>query len=214
MGAKDKKQPWLHCYYPIIVPSDKYLKISNLSFKCPNCEHTSDKLGPYFASLVSLNKAANAFDKSGFFVKNYELVYQGSYEGFDNTPYILENEDWGNWNTQIASITIANTEIPGVRSEIWEDCFFKARPFVYPHEWRLTFGSVMKRKALYYQNHEINLTLLKTLISQIRNYNKAYLQLIDSFVSAAPVDLKHHVYTHLNDVQSLIEIFPDIDTYR
>jgi hypothetical protein len=214
MGAKDIEQPWIQCLHPIIVPAGKFLKISNIRFKCPECGRESDKLGSYFATLVKLNKAANNFDKSGFYIKNYELVYQGSYEeGFENTPYVLENEDWTNWNMQIASITIAFTDMPSVRSEIWEDHFYKARPFVYPHQWKLTFGSVLRRKTLYYHNYEINLDLLKQLINEIRNYNNAWLQLIDSFASGAPVDLKHSLYSSLNNVESLAELFDDSEKY-
>lgn len=215
IGDKDKEQPWIRCLHSVVVPADKFLKISNLSFKCPDCSHVSDKLSPYFTSLLALNKAANTFDKSDFYVRNYELAYQGCHEdGFENTPYVLENDDWSNWNMQLASITIALTEMPGVRSEIWEDHFFKARAFVYPHEWKLTFGSILRRKALFYQGHEINLVLLKTLIAEIRNYNNAWLQLIDSCVAASPVDLKHPVYTDLNNVDSLAKLFPETEKYE
>ncbi len=213
MGTKDKNRPFISCLRGLIVPEDRFLKIANLKFKCPDCGHASQKINPYFLNLINLKQAADAFDKSEFYIRNYELSFQGCHEdGFDITPYVLEEDDWVHWNMQIAAITIAHKE-SSQRMDIWEDHNFKARPFVHAFEREMTFGGILRRRALFIERHEINLALLKALIKEIRNYNNAWLQLIDSFVTAAPVDLKHDLYTHLNNVESLDLLFPETEKY-
>jgi hypothetical protein len=215
MGRKDKNRPFLDCLRPFIVPEDRFLKIANLKFKCPDCGHESDRVNPYFLSLIKLKKAADAFDKSGFYIKNYDLAFQGCYEdGFDITPHVLEENDWIHWNMQISAITIANSDRPSIRIDLWEDHNFKARPFIHPFDSEMTFGSVLRRHSLFTHEHGINLPSLKTLIREIRNYNNAWLNLMDSFVTAAPVDLKHSLYTLLAKVESLDELFPDNEKYK
>jgi hypothetical protein len=215
MGAKEKNRPYIHCLNPLIIPAEKFLKIANIKYKCPACGHSSDKLGSYFISLVKLKKAGDTFDGSGFYIRNYELAFQGCHEdGFNITPYVLQEDDWVTWNMQVASITIANTEEPAFRMDIWEDHFFKGRPFVHPFQWEMTFGSVLRRRSLYINSHEVNLSSLKNLIKELRNYNSAWLRLVDSFITAAPVDLKDSLYTHLNKVDSLVKLFPETETYE
>ena len=115
---------------------------------------------------------------------------------------------------QIASITIANSDRPSLRMDLWEDHNFKARPFLHPSQWEMTFGSILRRRSLFIDIYEINLPSLKELIKEIRKYNNAWLKLVDSFVTAAPVDLKHPLYTHLAKVESLDELFPDDEKYK
>lgn len=97
--------------------------------------------------------------------------------------------------------------------DIWEDHNFKARPFVYAFDLKMTFSSILRRRALFIHEYEINLPLLKRLIKEIRAYNLAWLKLIDTFITAAPVDLNHALYTHLNDVESLDQLFPETEKY-
>lgn len=202
------------CLHPIIVPEDKFLKIANIKFKCPACERENDQIAPYFLCLIKLKKAADAFDATNFYIRNYELAFQGCHaDGFEITPHVLQEDDWIHWNMQIASLTIAHRE-SSIKIDLWEDHNFKARPFLHPFENELTFGSVMKRRALFYDEHEINLPSLKSLIKEIRNYNNAWLKLVDSFVTAVSVDLKHSLYTLLNKVDSLAELLPDDEKYK
>jgi len=215
MGPKDKLRPFLQCLRSTIVPEEMFLKIANLKFECPDCGHVSNQIGSYFLSLTKLKKAADSFDKTGFYIKNYDLAFQGCHEdGFDITPHVLENNDWSHWNMQISAITIANSNSPSICFDLWEDHNFKGRPFLHPFEYELTFGSVMRRQALFYHEHKINLPALKILIKEIRNYNNVWLKLMNSSVSAAPVDLKHSLYTHLNKVDSLADLFPEDEIYK
>lgn len=215
MGPKDKERPWIQCLNPVIVPSDKFLKIANRRFKCPICAHESDKLQPFFIALLNLKKAADSFDTSGFYIKNYFVGIEGCHEdGLEITPYVLENNDWTHWNMQVSAITCTNTEDQSLEFDLWEDHFYKARPFVFPPEWELTFGSVLRRRSLYIRENSVSIPALKSLIKGIRNYNEAWLKLLESYVTAAPVDLNHSLYTFISEVDSLIELFPETDTYK
>lgn len=215
MGAKEKDRPYIQCLRPLIIPESKFLKIANLEFKCPSCGHRSDQIIPYFQSLIKLKQAADSFDSSGFYIKSYGLTFQGCHEdGFEITPYVFEKDDWIHWNMQIADITIANSERPIFRLDLWEDHNFKARPFLHPLQWEMTFGSILRRHSIFIDQYEINLVLLRALIKEIRNYNKSWLKLVDSFITAAPVDLKHSLYCHLNNVKSLDELFPENEKYE
>lgn len=214
MGPKEKDRPFIPCLRAIIVPEDRFLKIANLKFKCPDCGHASSEIKPYFLSLLNLKKAADELDKSDFYIRNYDLTFQGCHEDvFEITPYVLEEDDWMHWNMRIAAITIAHKE-DYFRMELWEDHNFKARPFVHALDREMTFGKILRRRALFSGEHEINLSLLKALIREIRNYNNAWVKLVDSFYTAAPVDLKHSLYTHLNNVESLDQLFPETKKYE
>jgi hypothetical protein len=214
MGV-DENSPFFDCLHSVIVTEAKFLKLANKQYRCPFCGHTSDMIQPFFHALIKLRKAAMDFNNSGTYIRSYGLVFEGCHEdGFHElTPYILENNDWGNWNMQIASCGIALTEEPAYRIELWEDHNFKARPFVYPQQSATTFSSILRKKSMYLGSQEINVDLLKVLIKEVRNYNKAWLKLLDSHVTAAPVDLKNALYTHLAEVDSLDELFSDDERY-
>lgn len=209
---KSGDRPWDICCRSVIVREGLYLKIANKPFKCPACGHQSDKLKSFFLQILKLNKAANSFKNSGFYIRNYSLGLQSCHEeGFDVTPYILESDDWINWNMQISSYTLAKNGEPSVRFPIWEDHFLKARPFVHPNrQWELTFNGALKRKALYFMGYEIsNFYLLKDLIRETRRYNQSWSALLDNWMIAAPVDLKNPIYLSLKKVDNLAEVYND-----
>ena len=135
-------------------------------------------------------------------------------EAFELTPYVVENFDWGNWNMQVSSITVASSESPSFRAEIWEDQVLVFRPFVHPMMSELTFGGVIRRKSMFLGDQEVNLDLLSKTIRELRAYNKAWIGLLNGFTSAAPIDLSHALYTHLAGVDSLDELFPDEERYK
>ncbi len=206
-----RKEPGFEsCLRPLIVRDDKFLKIANKGFTCPSCGHRSGKLKPFFLQLLELQKATKVLFDTGFYLKNYKLAFECCHEDdFETLEYVLNKNDWGNWNMQIASIIISGIERE-TRVTIWEDHYFKARPFVYPNEYELTFGSVLRRKAMYAFDHEIkNLTHLQNLIRHIRKHNVAWLNLLGSGVAAAPVDLTDPLATSLNNVQNLGELFEE-----
>ena len=94
MGRKEKDRPFLDCLRPIIVPENLFFKIANVKFKCPDCGHESAQIRPYFLSLIKLKQAADTFDKTGFYIRNYDLTFQGCHEdGFDITPHVLNEDD-------------------------------------------------------------------------------------------------------------------------
>lgn len=205
------------CLHSVIVPSEKFIKIANKSFRCPECGRENSQLASFFLQLTNLQKATREFRETGFYVRCYGLGFESCHEdGFEITPHILENNDWGFWNMQISSIIIAYTENPGYRIDIWEDHFLKALPYVYPL-WPtqdLTFSQVLRRKTIYVQDHEVkDIILLKNLLKEIRNYNNSWKELLGSFMSAAPVDLKNGLNTHLAEVDTLAELFSD-ETYK
>ena len=206
-----RKEPGFEsCLHPLIVRDGKFLKIANKDFSCPSCGHKSEKLTPFFLRLAELQKATKLLQDTGFYLKNYKPAFECCHEdGFETLDYILNKNDWGNWNMQIASIIISGIE-QETRIAIWEDHFYKARPFVYPCDWELTFGSVLRRKAMYAFDHEFkNLSRLKDLIRNIRKYNEAWVGLLSSGVAAAPVDLTDPLATSLNNVKNLAELFEE-----
>ncbi len=213
-GVRDKKHPFIQCLQPIIVPEDRFHKIANMHFQCPSCGHKSKYIQPYFLSLIKLKQAAANFDKTGVYVHSYGVTIQNSYEdGIELTPHVLENDDWTYWNMQIASINIAVSESSSYRMELWEDHNFKARPFMHSFQSAMMFGSVLRRHSLHIYTYEVDISTLQALIKEIRNYNNAWVKLMDSFVSAAPVDLNDVLYTHLAGVDSLDELFPENERY-
>jgi hypothetical protein len=203
------------CLAPIIVPAEKFLKIANDSaFCCPKCGHKSKSLRTFFMQAVSLQKAVHEVKDTGFYLSTYNLAFMNCHEDdFDATPHILEKNDWGFWNMQISNITLANIAEPASRIEIWEDSFEKANPFVYPHVHKITFNNVLHRKSLIGPYHEIkDLTPLQKMLRETRKYNAAWRTLLDSLVSAVPVDLRDQLYTDLNNVTNLSQLYPE-ETY-
>ncbi len=209
------RQDFKSCLTPLIVPSDKFLKIANdLNYCCRGCGRKSKALRSFFMEALRLQKAVNSISDTDFYLSNYNLGFVSCHEDeFPVTPHILENSDWGHWNMQISSITIAKIDEPGSNVDIREDCFEKARPFVHPIVKDLTFNNVLHRKSLIGPYHEIkDLRTLKELIRQVRKYNIAWWSLLDSLVCAAPVDLEDGRYTYLNNVSSLAMLYPT-ETY-
>lgn len=209
-GPLPKEKGYGTCLQPVIVPEDKFLKIANLNFKCPKCGREIMQVNHYFENLMNLRQVSRDFLRSSFYVRNYQLAFEICHEdGFDTTAHVLENDDWESWNMQISAITIANKDTPGYRIDIWEDHFLKGRPYVYPLDDIVTFSDVLSRDSFYLHGVQIDLNSLQSLVKEIRNYNSAYLQLVDSFLNSAPADLEHPVWTHLNQVDSLAELFPE-----
>lgn len=201
------------CLYSIVVTSEKFMTLSNKRFKCPGCGQESKSLGPFFLRVIRLQNAINELEGTGFYVKCYELAYQADYkDGLEITHHILEHNDWGNWNLQIASIEIAHTENPIYKRRIWEDHFFKARQTdnssIPEHD--LTFGQVLEKTSFYIQDCEVkNIDLLKNLLKQIHYYNNAWVELMESKVIAAPVYLDYSLHAHFFKMDRLIETFPE-----
>jgi hypothetical protein len=219
LGVIDENNIMAECLNPIIVPENRYLKIANLKYRCPNCSHQSDKMRPYFIALMNLDKRMNELMAHGFYCHHYAIGIHGCHDDmkddFDLTPYALEHNDWGNWNMQIAMVNIANLENSGYRIDLWEDHFLKAQPILQYSMRNITFEKILRRKRPFYiDSHIVNLEALKDAVKAIRNYNSALLALVDSGVAAAPVDIKHSLYTNLNQVDSLIDLFPEAERYE
>jgi hypothetical protein len=215
LGNRNDGRFWQICASPAIVTREKYLKIANEGYKCIACGHKSDFIKPFFLRLINLQKLVAQFEDTGFTVINYGLGFEFCHEdGFDTTPYVLEHNDWFHWNMQISNITIASLKEPVNKLDITEDAFFKADPYPCPGKTALTFNKALRIKSLCTLDHEItNLLLLKNLLRAIRIYNSAWVSLLGSFVNAVPVDLLHGLYTHLSNVNSLTELFPE-DLYE
>ena len=128
-------------------------------------------------------------------------------------PYLLENKDWTTWNMQLASITIANLEMTSMKMKIWEDHNFKAMPFYYSQFPPETFESILSKNSISLGDKSIEISLLKTLVKEIRSYNSAWRDMVDAGLSAVPVDLNHELYTHFAGVDSLDELFPENERY-
>jgi len=206
------------CLQPIIVPKNKFMKIANTKYHCPKCGQSNDEIEPYFHALVALNKYATELMTHGFCVDGYTLGIQGCYECDDDefkiTPHVLNHNDWGKWNMQIASLGIGNRQTPAYRIDLWEDHFLKAMPILQYSQEQSTFDEIMMReKPFYIDSHTVNLPALKLLVEATRKYNSALLVLVDSAIASAPVDLTHSLYTHLANVESLVDLFPE-DLYE
>lgn len=213
------KKDFTLCLNPVIVPNEKYFKISLEQFKCLACGRTSQKVMPFFSQLIKLRKSVDDIDKTGFLYKGYNLGFEIRYKGEDSvigTPYFLDNDDWGHWNMQICSITLKNIEHEALNFDVWEDHFYKANTCLNPkvRKFRrpITFNWVLRTKSFYYQDKEVKrLDTLKNFLREIRRYNIVWRSLFDySLLNAVPVDLTCPRYTGFENVKSLAELFPDI----
>lgn len=202
--------PYLElCLHPLIVTRERYLKIANMAYTCPRCGYKSKTLGKFFRQVQMLQKTVEDMKTVGFFVEKYEIAFMACQEDeFDFTPHILEHDDWIDWNMQISLVRITNMEDHTMSVDLWEDHFFKSRPFIYPSEWKHAFNAVLRKKALYIMGCEaIDFKYVKNLINDIRNYNKSWHSLLNAQIAAVPVDLKDPLYTSIAKGQSLDELF-------
>lgn len=115
---------------------------------------------------------------------------------------------------QISSVIIASLDRPSMKMELWEDCNSKATPYYHPYHSPLTFDDILKKDSIALGSDNIEIHLLKSLIIEIRNYNASWRNMVDTGVTAAPVDVNHPLYTHLAGVDSLLDLFPEDEIIR
>lgn len=208
------------CLNSVIVPENKFFKISLTEFRCHSCEHINKNIASFFKQIISVSKSRNELKKTGFLHSTYDLGFIIRFDEneetseTEHTRCFLENNDWHHWNLQISCVTLKNIKSKAIRFEIWEDHFAKANTFLNPAKLKLgpnfTFNKLLRAKTFFRHDTEVkNLYVLQNFLREIRKYNNAWLKLFQTFLTAAPVDLKHQVYTDLSNVKSLAGFYGD-----
>lgn len=201
---------------PVVVAEEKYLKIINSLWQCPQCGRLHKELAQYFETVQALLVALRNFERTNFKIRTYTLVQHihSDDENFEPAKYLLENHDWVRTNMQIACIEICVAEESGYRIEIWGERFVFAQ-IEYPDlSGCVTFERVLQRGELHVHGHEVNFQSLKAVWDLVCEYNDQLLSLAGAGLNAAPVDIKEPLLNHLNRTESLLELLPDEEIYK
>ncbi|GEM_PF-4786239 len=178
------------CRTRVEIPEADFLYWANRPFTCRGCGHHSDQVAPYLRQVLRLRQACRALLDEGLDLTVYELGCDVDEDGPSIVPIAArEQDDWGLWNLQIASIWIAPTDDSARKAHLWHEAFWLARDEVAPGVTAQTFRDVLRRRAVLFSDgtEQCDLHALPGLIGGIHRYNQRWLDLVESEVTAAPI---------------------------
>lgn len=178
------------CRSKVEIPDADLLYWANRPFACRGCGHRSDQVAPYLRQVLRLRQGFQALLDEGLRLTAYELGCEVNDDGPSIVPEVaLERDDWGHWNLQIASIWLTPADDSTRKAHLWHEVFWAAREKIAPGVTAQTFGRAVRRRAVRFSDDtELgNLHALPALIGDIRRHNRRWLDLVESWVTAAPI---------------------------
>jgi len=190
MCLAPKRPAFTACRTKVEIPDADLLYWANRPFVCQGCEYRSNRVTPYLRQVLRLRQGFQALLDEGLRLTAYELGCEVGDDGPSIVPEAaIERDDWGRWNLQIASVWLTPADDGTRKAHLWHEAFWAARDEVAPGVPAQTFGQVVRRRAVRFsdETEQRDLHALPALIGDMRRYNRRWLDLVESWVTAAPI---------------------------